>query len=63
MVYGSDSVSVGQRKTVAFAMRVVLHYRVNGVLRDWVCTYDRLDHILNVCVEKGFDIVGVEELA
>jgi len=44
-------------------MRVVLHYRVNGVLRDWVCTYDRLNHILNVCVEKGFDIVGIEELA
>ena len=44
-------------------MRVVLHYRVNGILRDWVCAYERLDHILTVCAEKGFDVVGVEELA
>ena len=44
-------------------MRVVLHYRVNGVLRDWVCVYDRLEHIMNVCREKGFEIVGVERLA
>ena len=44
-------------------MRVVLHYRVEGILRDWVCTYDRLDHIMNVCIEKGFEIVGVEELS
>ena len=63
MVYGSDSVGIGKRKGVAFAMKVVLHYRVNGVLRDWVCAYNRLDHIMEVCVEKGFEIVGVEELA
>jgi hypothetical protein len=61
-VYGSDSVSIGKRTGVANMMRVVLHYRVNGILRDWVCTYDRLDHIINVCIEKGFDIVGVFRL-
>ena len=44
-------------------MKVILHYRVNGVLRDWVCTYDRLSHILDVCVAKGFEVVGVEDLA
>ena len=44
-------------------MKVVLHYRVNGVLRDWVCLYDRLDHIIDVCLEKGFEVVGVGELA
>jgi hypothetical protein len=44
-------------------MKVVLHYRVNGVLRDWVCSYERLDHILNVCAMKGFDVVGIEDLA
>ena len=63
MVYGSDTVGIDKRKGVAFAMKVVLHYRVNGVLRDWVCAYNRLDHIMEVCVEKGFEIVGVEELA
>ena len=45
------------------SLRIVIHYRVNGVLRDWVCTYERLNHIMNVCIEKGFDIVGIEELA
>jgi len=61
--YGYYSYDAYERKGVVFAMRVVLHYRVDGVLRDWVCTYDRLNHILNVCIEKGFDVVGVEELA
>jgi len=44
-------------------MKVVLHYRANGVLRDWVCMYDRLDHVLNVCATKGFEVVGIEDLA
>jgi len=43
-------------------MSVVVHYRVNGMLRDWVCTYERLDHIIQVCEAKGFEIVGVEDL-
>lgn len=43
-------------------MKIILHYRVDGALRDWVCAYDRLDHIIEVCKEKGFDIVGIEEL-
>ena len=45
-----------------YGMRVVVHYRVNGMLRDWVCDYDRLDHVINVCETKGFEIVGVEDL-
>jgi hypothetical protein len=61
--HGLDSGCSIKRKGIDFTMRVVLHYRVNGVVRDWVCSYDRLDHVMNVCVEKGFDIVGVEELA
>jgi len=61
-VYGCNPVDSIKRKDVDMQMRVVLHYRVEGILRDWVCTYDRLDHIMNVCVEKGFEIVGVEEL-
>lgn len=44
-------------------MKVVLHYRANGVLRDWVCLYSRLDHVLNVCATKGFEVVGIEDLA
>jgi hypothetical protein len=43
-------------------MSVVVHYRANGMLRDWVCTYERLDHIIQVCEAKGFEIVGVEDL-
>lgn len=45
-----------------YCMSVVVHYRVNGMLRDWVCTYERLDHIIQVCEAKGFEIVGVEDL-
>jgi hypothetical protein len=45
------------------SMRVVVHYRVGTVTRDWVCTYKRLDHIIAVCEEKGFEIIGVESLA
>jgi len=41
---------------------VVLHYRANGALRDWVCSYDRLEHILEVCEAKGFDVIGWEDL-
>lgn len=63
MEYGCNPVSSGKGKVVVMPMRVVLHYRIEGVMRDWVCTYDRLDHIMNVCIEKGFEIVGVEELA
>lgn len=44
-------------------MKVVLHYRVNGMVRDWVCAYNRLDHIIQVCIEKGFEIIGIEELS
>jgi hypothetical protein len=44
-------------------MKVVLHYRVNGVLRDWVCMYDRLEHVLKVCAMKKFEVVGIEDLA
>ena len=58
--YPSDD---SKREAVDMPMRVVLHYRVNGVLRDWVCAYNRLDHIMEVCVEKGFEIVGIEDLA
>ena len=63
MVYGSDPFGIVQRKRVDYAMRVVLHYRVNGMVRDWVCAYERLDHIMEVCFEKGFEIVGIEELS
>jgi hypothetical protein len=44
-------------------MRVVVHYRVGITMRDWVCEYSRLNHIIAVCEEKGFDIIGVESLA
>lgn len=63
MEYGCNSVVGFKRKTVDMPMKVVLHYRVNGVLRDWVCSYERLNHIIKVCNMKGFDIVGIEDLA
>lgn len=44
------------------SVKVIVHYRANGILRDWVCTYDRLDHILEVCEAKGFVVIGMEEL-
>lgn len=44
-------------------MKVVVQYLVNGELRSQTCPYDRLDHIIYACEEKGFEIVGVEELA
>ena len=63
MVHELHHVSKLKRERVVMPMKVVLHYRVNGVLRDWVCSYERLDHILNVCAMKGFDVVGIEDLA
>ena len=62
MEHGLDPSGGFKRKAVVKQMKIVLHYRVNGVVRDWVCSYDRLDHIMNVCVEKGFEVVGIEEL-
>lgn len=44
-------------------VRVIVHYRVNGVLRDWVTVQDRVNHIISVCLEKGFEVVGVESLS
>lgn len=44
-------------------VKVVLHYRTkDGQTLDWVCDYDRLDHIIEVCYAKNLDIVGVEQL-
>jgi len=63
MVYGCYSTHHLKREAVSMPMKVVLHYRANGVLRDWVCMYDRLDHVLNVCATKGFEVVGIEDLA
>ena len=63
MVLGSNPFDTCKGKGVVVAMKVVLHYRVNGVLRDWVCTYDRLNHILKVCAMKKFEVIGIEDLA
>ena len=63
MEHGLDSIDGNKREAVDMPMKVVLHYRVNGIVRDWVCAYERLDHIMEVCVEKGFEIVGIEDLA
>lgn len=44
-------------------VKVIVHYRTKeGNTCDWVCDYDRLDHIIEVCHAKGLDIVGVEQL-
>lgn len=44
-------------------VKVIVHYRTEcGQTRDWVCDYDRLDHIIEVCYAKGIEIVGVEQL-
>lgn len=43
--------------------KVIVHYRTSdGETKDWVCEYERLDQILKVCEEKGFEIIGVEQL-
>lgn len=44
-------------------MTVVVQYKVENEIRTWTCSYDRLDHIISACDEKGFEIVGVEELS
>lgn len=62
MEHGLNPNNGSKGEAVDMPMKVVLHYRVNGIVRDWVCAYERLDHIMEVCVEKGFEIIGVEEL-
>jgi hypothetical protein len=50
-------------KVTGCGMKVVVHYRTKGgQTLDWVCDYDRLDHIIEVCYAKGLDVVGVEQL-
>ena len=44
-------------------MRVVIQYLVEGELRSQTCDYDRLDHVIAVCEEKGFEVVDVENLS
>ncbi|MBL6775842.1 MAG: hypothetical protein ISQ26_10575 [Candidatus Puniceispirillum sp.] len=44
-------------------MKVVLTYRTpDGVTSDWVCDEERLNHIMKVCEEKGFEVIAVEYL-
>lgn len=44
-------------------VKVVVHYRTgHGQTHDWVCDYDRLDHIIEVCYAKGLEVIGVEQL-
>ena len=44
-------------------VKVVVHYRTpTGATRDWICDYDRLDHIIEVCYAKELEIIGVEQL-
>lgn len=43
--------------------KVIVHYRTkDGQTKDWVCEYVLLDHIIKVCEQKGFEIIGVEQL-
>lgn len=44
-------------------VKVIVHYRTGqGQTHDWVCDYDRLDHIIEVCYAKGLEVIGVEQL-
>jgi hypothetical protein len=44
-------------------MRIIVSYtNAEGANNEWVCTEDRLDHIMKVCEEKGFKVISVEYL-
>jgi hypothetical protein len=44
-------------------MKIVITYRTpDGTTSDWVCEENRLDHIMQVCEQKGFEVISVEYL-
>jgi hypothetical protein len=46
------------------ASNVIVRYRLpSGDTREWVVQYERLEHVLKVCEEKGFIVIGLEELS
>jgi len=42
-------------------MKIIISYKnAEGANSEWICTEDRLDHIMKVCEKKGFEVISVE---